>query len=116
MGALKIIVAAAALGMSAVVATGASAADRGYGGGGYDRYDNYRGPHGGSRIVNRMSFDTRYRAHIVLVEEMHYRGRHRELTCTVSVRGPQARYVPRGQVRSVAARHCSRGAKLRLYA
>lgn len=115
MGPLKIIVAAAALGMTAVVATGASAADRGYGGK-YDRYDSYRGPHSGSRVVARKSFDTRYRAHIVLIEEMHYRGRHRELTCTVSVRGPQARYVPRGQVRSVAARHCSRGAKLRLYA
>ncbi len=92
-------------------------------GGGYDdrydsrdRYDRYDGPRRGSRVVNRETFDTRYRARIYLVEEIHYSRHGRSLVCTVSVRGPEARYVPDGRVRSIAYRNCSRGAQVRVYA
>lgn len=88
------------------------------------RYDNrrsdrgsysrgYRSP-GRSEIVKRRVFDTRHRAQIYLVEEVrYYRGGRRDLVCTIDVRGPGAQRVPRGQVRSVAARECSRRAQVR---
>lgn len=84
----------------------------------YDGGRDYRRTraHGGSRVVKRRVFDTRYRARIVLVEELFYSRRGRELVCTVSVRGPDARYVPWGRVRSIAARNCSYGAHIRYYA
>ncbi|GAB4518190.1 MAG: hypothetical protein Kow00133_03040 [Amphiplicatus sp.] len=84
----------------------------------YDGGRDYRRahPHGGSKVVKRRVFDTRHRAQIVLVEELRYGRRGRDLVCTVSVRGPDARYVPWGHVRSIAARNCSRGADIRYYA
>jgi hypothetical protein len=82
--------------------------------GGRGRYDD-RYDRRGSRVIDRRTFDTRYRARIVLVEEIFYgRGRDR-LVCTVSARGPDARYVPYGQLRSIAARHCSRRAEIRIH-
>ncbi|MBB5518267.1 hypothetical protein [Amphiplicatus metriothermophilus] len=84
----------------------------------YEGRSDYRRahPHRGSKVVKRRVFDTRYRARIVLVEELFYGRRGRDLVCTVSVHGPDARYVPWGRVRSIAARNCSRRAEVRYYA
>lgn len=85
----------------------------------YDRYDRgrrhgYRGREG--RIVNREIYDTRYRARIVLTEEV-VRGRHGpRLVCTVRALGPQARFVPDRHLHRIARRECSRRAQIRVYA
>jgi hypothetical protein len=86
----------------------------------YDRYDSYdrRGPRNGyhGRIVNREVYDTRYRARIVLTEEI-VRTRHGpRLICTVDARGPQARYVPHKRLRKIARNECSRRAEVRILA
>ncbi|MEQ8935980.1 MAG: hypothetical protein RIE56_09350 [Amphiplicatus sp.] len=78
----------------------------------HDRYDRYDR----DRVVKRQTFNTRYRARIQLVEEVTYRGRHRDLVCTVSVNGPDARRVRDKDVRRIAQRYCSRGAHVRVYA
>lgn len=86
----------------------------------YDRYDrHYSGRRHGyrddrGRIVNRQIFDTRYRAHIVLTEEI-VRTRHGpRLLCTVDARGPDARYVSTRRMHWIADRNCSRRARVRI--
>ncbi len=84
----------------------------------YDRHDD-RGRRNGyrndrSRVVNREVYDTRYRARIILTEEV-VRTRHgTRLLCTVDARGPQARYVPNKRLRNIARRECSRRAEVRI--
>lgn len=94
-------------------------------GGYYDRggryndrpYYDQRGYRDYGRIVNRDVIRIRgYRADAVLVEEHFDRRRGSDLVCTVTARGPDARYVPYGQLRSIAARYCSRRADIRVYA
>ncbi|WDI32378.1 hypothetical protein PUV54_04120 [Hyphococcus flavus] len=82
----------------------------------YDRgrRNGYRGDR--ARVVKRQTFNTRYRARIVLVEEViRTRGGPR-LRCTVDARGPQARYVPYKRMRRIANRNCSRRAQVRIVA
>ena len=76
------------------------------------RYDNRRR----GRVVNKQTFDTRYRARIVLKEEV-VRGRrgNRRLVCTVQARGPEASYVPRRRMQRIANRNCSPRARVRIY-
>ena len=78
------------------------------------RYADRRGYRRGSRIINRQTYDTRYRARIVLVEEVFYSRRGERLVCTVSARGPESRYVPRKRLRRIARRGCSRYADVRI--
>lgn len=68
------------------------------------------------RVVNRQTFETRYRARIVLTEEV-VRGRrgNRNLVCTVQARGPEASYVPKRRMRRIANRSCSPRARVRIY-
>ena len=66
------------------------------------------------RVVNREVFDTRYRARIVLTEQVVHTRRGPRLLCTVDARGPQARYVPNKRLRKVAKRNCSRRAEIRI--
>lgn len=85
----------------------------------YNRYDRgrrhgYRGREG--RIVNREIYDTRYRARIVLTEEVVHSRRGPRLVCTVRALGPQARFVPDRRLYRVAQRECSRRAQIRVYA
>lgn len=68
------------------------------------------------RPVHREIYDTRLRARIVLVERIDYTRRGPRLVCTVSARGPQARYAPYGHLRRIAARECSRRAEIRILA
>ncbi|WP_425410122.1 hypothetical protein [Hyphococcus sp.] len=94
----------------------------------YDRYDydrrsyrQYRGRRNGyrddrGRIVKRETFNTRYRARIVLVEEVYRTRRGPRLLCTVDARGPQARYVSKRRMNRVAHRNCSRRAQVRIIA
>jgi hypothetical protein len=96
--------------------------DRGYydRGGRYDdRYYYYRrGYRDHGRLVNRQVYRLRgYRADAILVEEVYYGRRGgSDLICTVTARGPDARYVPYGQLRRIATRECSRRADIRIYA
>lgn len=82
-----------------------------------DSYYNdygYGGRYSDGRPVHREVYDTRYRARIVLVEEV-VRTRHGpHLVCTVSARGPEAHYVPYGRLRSVAARECSPRSRIQI--
>lgn len=95
--------------------------DRSYGGryddhrydGRRDRGHRYDGRRDGSRVVKRRVYDTRYRARIFVVEEVHYSRRGSRLVCTVDVRGPDSRYVSRNQVRRVANSTCSHRARIR---
>ena len=78
-----------------------------------DRYDDRYG-YRGSRVVRSRVFDTRYRARIYLTEEeFNSRGGWRRV-CTVEARGPDRRYVPYGQLRSIASRECSRRSEIRI--
>ena len=76
----------------------------------------YKPGHRASRIVNRDVFQTRFRARIVLVEEIVQRRRGPRLVCTVSVRGPEADYVSRRRVHRIADRFCSSRARVRVFA
>ena len=82
-----------------------------------DRYDR-RGARGyrQSRVIKKRSYDTRYRARIFLTEEVYYGPRHDRIVCTVSVRGPDSRYVPNRQIRRIARNECSRRAEVRILA
>jgi hypothetical protein len=87
----------------------------------YDRYGRYydrRGYRDHGRVVNREVYRLRgYRADAILVEEVYYGRRGgSDLICTVTARGPDARYVPYGQLRRIATRECSRRADIRIYA
>ncbi len=94
-------------------------------GGYYDRGGSYykrpyydqRGYRDHGRVINRDVIRLRgYRADAVLVEEAYGGRRGSNIVCTVTARGPDARYVPYGQLRSIAARYCSRRADIRVYA
>lgn len=63
-----------------------------------------------------MTFKTRYRATIILTENWVRGPRGPQNICTVSVRGPQSRLVPKKQIRQIARNNCSRGAQLRITA
>ncbi|MEM8770491.1 MAG: hypothetical protein AAGD92_02470 [Pseudomonadota bacterium] len=88
--------------------------DRGY----YDNPRRYhsrhkRGPR--SRILNREVFDTRFRARIVLIEEIVRTRRGPRLICTVKARGPEAYYVPDRRLSRIARRNCSPRARINIY-
>ena len=81
-----------------------------------DRY--YRASDRGNRgrVVRRETFDTRYRARIVLKEEVvRSRRGHRRLVCTVKARGPEAGYVSERRMYRIANRNCSPRARVRVY-
>ena len=85
----------------------------------YDRRDSrdrryYDGRGQGSRVVFRDVIPTRGRASIVVVEEIYYGRRRDRRICTVTVRGPDGRYVPYERLRRVAKRRCSRRAEIRI--
>ncbi|MEZ5892516.1 MAG: hypothetical protein R3C58_05135 [Parvularculaceae bacterium] len=86
--------------------------DHRYGDRRYGDRDHRRGRDG--RVVNREVYDTRYRARIVLVEEVVRTRRGPQLICTVDARGPEARYVPDKRLRKVARRECSPRAQIRI--
>lgn len=77
-----------------------------------DRDHRYDGRRDGSRVVKRRTYDTRYRARIILVEEIYFSRRGSQRVCTIDVRGPEARYVSRRQLRNVA-HECSPRARIR---
>ena len=79
---------------------------------GYDRrhYKKKR------RVVHREVFNTRYRARIVLIEEVVHRRRGTRLVCTVEARGPEARYVSKRRIHRIADRNCSPRARIRVFA
>ncbi len=89
----------------------------------YDRYDRrhrYYGRRNGyrgyeARRVNREVFNTRYRARIVLTEDIIRTRRGPRLVCNVTARGPEARYVSERRMWRVANRHCSRRARINVY-
>ena len=76
----------------------------------YDRRRNAR------RVVYRDVFDTRYRARIVLTEEIVHRRKGTRLVCTVRARGPEAGYVSKRRIHRIADRHCSPRARIRVFA
>ena len=78
------------------------------------RRNGYRGRD--SRILNRDVYNTQFQARIVLVEEVVYGRRGPRLLCTVSVRGPEAEYVPYRRIKRIAYRDCSRRARVRIRA
>ena len=82
-----------------------------------DRYDKrrYRSRYSRprSRVVNRQTYRTRYRARVVLVEEIYWtRSGREQLVCSVLAKGPEAYYVPRKRLRRIARRDCSRYARI----
>ncbi|NNE42323.1 MAG: hypothetical protein HKN14_15555 [Marinicaulis sp.] len=64
----------------------------------------------------RQVFQTRYRATIVLNENTVRSRRGFQKVCTVNVRGPQARFVPKKRLRRIAINNCSRRASVRINA
>ena len=85
-----------------------------YYGGNKSHYNGYkRRP---NRIISRIALDTRFRARIIVQEEIVYGKRRARLICTVRTRGPEASYVPYRRLKRVAYNHCSHRAKVRIYA
>ena len=80
----------------------------------YDRgYDGYGRRRARSQVVFRETFQTQYRARIVLVEEIYWtRSGREQLVCSVVVRGPEAYYVPQRRLRRLARRNCSPRARV----
>lgn len=78
----------------------------------YDRrYDRHYRPR--SKVVHRQTYDTRYRAHIKLVEEIYWtRSGRKQLVCSILVRGPEAYHVPHRRLRRIANRDCSPRARI----
>ncbi|MCA8887887.1 MAG: hypothetical protein KDA46_03590 [Parvularculaceae bacterium] len=108
-----------------------SVGNRGY----YDGRDRYynrpyydrRGYRDAGRVLRRDRYRIPgYRADAILIEEAYntydrggrrgYDNRRGNVVCTVVAQGPDSRYVPRGQLRRIAARHCSRRSDIRIYA
>ena len=96
-----------------------------YRGGSNDRYDRRgryddRYDRGGryqrrarSRVVHRETFRTRYRASIVLVEEIYWtRSGRKQLVCSVVAKGREAHLVPQRRMRRIANRGCSPRARV----
>ncbi len=92
----------------------------------YDRYHRsdrryrYNGRRHGyrgydARRLNRQVFDTRYRARIVLTEDVIRTRRGPRLVCNVTARGPEARYVSERRMRRIANRNCSPRARINIY-
>ncbi len=79
-----------------------------------NRYHNNRG--GKGRVVQREVYDTRFRARILLTEEVVRSRRGPQLVCTVRAVGPQAHRVPDRRLYRIAHRECSRRAQIRVYA
>jgi len=75
--------------------------------------NGYRGRDG--RIVNRQVFDTRYRARIVLVEEVVRTHNGPRLICTVKARGREADHVSNRRMRRIANNNCSPRARIKVY-
>ncbi|NNL88879.1 MAG: hypothetical protein HKP25_07390 [Marinicaulis sp.] len=84
----------------------------------YSQSDNRRGEANSRRDYRRSQtrkvFNTRYRATIILTESYLSGRRGGRQVCTVTVRGPQARYIPKKKVRRIAKNNCSRWAKIRI--
>lgn len=81
--------------------------------GGYARYGYRRGDYDG-RVVSRRSHQIPgARATAYVVEQEYHTRRGHERVCTVSVSGPDARYVDQRDLRWVASTHCSRYARVR---
>ncbi len=89
-------------------------------GGGYNNrpYYDQRGYRDSGRVISRNAYRIRgYRAEAVLIEEAFYGRRGGgNVVCTVTARGPDARYVPYGELRRIANRACSRRSDIRIYA
>ncbi len=91
--------------------------DRGYSDRSYRRtgyYDNSRRNRGGSKLIRRQSYNTKFRARINLREDLVYTRRGKRLICTVSVYGPERNYVPTRRLKRIAHRDCSRHARIRI--
>ena len=80
------------------------------------RYKNRYNDRRRGRLVNKEVFDTRYRARIVLTEEVvRNRRGYKRLVCTVHARGPEAEYVSKRRLNRIAKRNCSPRARIRVY-
>jgi len=80
---------------------------------GYGRGSRYDRRRPRSRVVNRETYNTRYRARIKLVEEIYWtRSGRQQLVCSVLVRGPEAGYVPHRRLKRIAHRDCSPRARI----
>ncbi len=89
--------------------------DRGY----YNSRRGYRNNGYRSRnrdLVFRRVLDTRFRARIVVKEEVVYTRRGQRLVCTVTPRGPDSDLVPYRRLKRVARNNCSARARVRIYA
>ena len=78
----------------------------------YGQNNKYR-----SRIIRQETYSTKYRARILLTEEVR-RGRKgkNRLVCTVSARGPEQGYVSKRRLNRIADRDCSRRARINVLA
>lgn len=86
-----------------------------------DKGHNYKSHYNGykkrpNRIVSRTALDTRYRARIIVQEEIVYGKKRKRLICTVKTRGPEAAYIPYRRLKRVAYNYCSPRARVSIYA
>lgn len=134
---MKMLIKTAVAGFIGLLALGTTAAFAGDGYGAKDRHYkddrrgnvtlsvNFHNAHHGRyydhrrsnrRVVYRDVFQTRYRARIVVTEEIVYRRKGKRLVCTVRARGPEADYVSKRRIHRIADRHCSPRARIRVFA
>ncbi|MEM9168624.1 MAG: hypothetical protein AAGC56_03135 [Pseudomonadota bacterium] len=68
------------------------------------------------RTVNRLTLPTRFRARVVVREDVVLSRRGvRRLVCTVTPRGPEAGFVTNRRLRRVARNYCSPRARVRIF-
>ncbi|MEO0983537.1 MAG: hypothetical protein AAFX03_12895 [Pseudomonadota bacterium] len=79
-----------------------------------DFYRGERGRRGGRDIVFRDVIPARGRARIIVTEEIVYRRRGPRRICTVTPVGVDAGFIPYRRLERVAARNCSRRARIRI--
>ncbi|MGF1545382.1 MAG: hypothetical protein ACFB00_12970 [Parvularculaceae bacterium] len=68
-----------------------------------------------SKLVFRDVFAPRGRASVLVEERIVYGRKFDRRVCSVSARGPEARYVPYRRLERIANRNCSRRATVRIY-
>jgi len=77
------------------------------------RYTQYRRGFPRSQVVFRNVYPTRFRAEVVVVEEIYWtRSGRQQLVCSVVAKGPESYAVPDGRMRSLARQDCSRRARI----
>lgn len=78
-------------------------------------YKGKRNRNRGSKLLRTESYRSKYRAKIILKEELYYDRYNKTKVCTVQAYGPEQNYVSKRRLKRIAKNYCSYGSKIRIY-